>query len=625
MPDGPRHIELSPDALRKGDRMRKRLHRLSGSENYYRSYDFARAIEDLHSQGYSYLQIGSLLHRTKRRVEQAIQFYGTPKPRDDPKDLLEPAQRHKEMLEWNVDAFARFFVEFSPESYFPKHVRPWIESFLRERNLLLNVPPGHAKSIFFSTWIPIWLICRDRNVQVLLISKTKEFAKAWALDIAGNLEHNEALVQAYGRFKTEDGKWSPTGGTFNVLGRTRTIKGAQFTVESRGMNGQVLGRRADFIIVDDPTDQELAASEVDRRAALLHLREQVFTRAEPQVDKPGGRITVVGQRVHLFDMYGELERQEYEIGPNKGKRLWHNEKYPAIADWDTKKVLWPEKFSWEELQLIYARVGGQGPFSCLYQQEPMPEGTALVTKQWIEACRDYTRGARTGYRASKPEEAVFPIVRVVSVDPSPTQWNGIVVGDLLYDRERFTFALTEVYRMKAGVRELKAEVDRIITTAEPDYLIFEESGFLTWFRDDPWFMELTGRVRFVRHHTGVNKNSKDYGVESLAGDFEFERISLPYGDEDGRQMSDMLANEALTWYPGVKEGYDLLMALWFVKFNYRKLAPVRTLPTRVRGGSGAGWSWMTKLRQKKETDEAAYRRWQKDKARANEQRKVSVG
>jgi len=628
--------ELTTYERRKGKEIQARLRRKSG-HSQFKTRDLVVEVHRLMEQPYQWPidLIAQALGLTTRRIRQVLKEQADIEARATAPTSIE--EKYRRMLDWSVDAFETFFNTFSYEGQrkggMPRHVRPWIAAFLRERNLLLNVPPRHAKSIFFMVWLPIWLICRDRNVQVLLVSKTHEFAQNWALEIAKQLENNEELFKAFGRFAPEkegDQKWKPNTGTFTVHGRTKTAGGSQFTVESRGMNGQVLGREADFVIVDDPTDQEDAASETARKRALKHLREQVFTRAEPEGDSPGGRIAVVGQRVHLLDLYGALEKQEYEIGPLIGQKLFHTEKYPAVLNWDTKRVLWPGRFGWDEIMLLYARSGGHGPFSCLYQQEPLPEGSALVTSAWIEGCKDHDRPARTGMRGDKGEPGFLPIVRVVSVDPSPTKFNGIIVGDLLCHKENFHFAVTEVVRMKASVRELKAEVDRIVESQKPDYFIFEESGFLRWFRDDPWFEHIKNRVRLKLHRTGVNKNSMDYGVQSLAGDFEFARISLPYGDDIGRRMTDMLANEALVYPDG--DTSDLLMALWFIKFNYQKLSPVHHLPTRRKGGKGqGGWSFLAKMRSDKNTQDEAYRRWRRAQSRRNaaenqeEMRKVSVG
>ena len=133
-------------------------------------------------------------------------------------------------------------------------------------------------------------------------------------------------------------------------------------------------------------------------------------------------------------------------------------------------------------------------------------------------------------------------------------------------------------------------------------------------------MALKDRVRFILHHTGVNKNSMEYGVQSLAGDFEFANISLPYGDEEGRRMSDLLASEALVYPEG--QTNDILMALWFIKFRYKKLRPIRGLDSYRPGITGQAWSFLSDLRKHKDAKEDAYRAWRK---KQRDQEKVSVG
>jgi hypothetical protein len=574
---------------------------------------------------------------SRKKIAQHFKVYGGPGTdhaiayiinRQAPKEVTGPAdvdERHKWMLRWSVDSFVAFVKEFGPWEVAP-HQRSWVEAFLRERNLLLNVPPGHGKSEIFMVWVPIWLICRDRNVQILEVSNSAEDAGYWGLEVAGQLEFNEGLIQAYGRFAPEnvgDQKWTSRG-VFSVMGRTRKMKGAQFTMESRGMGGRVLGRRADFIVVDDPTKHEDAISPAQRESQLAHLRQQVFTRAEPEGDEwKGGRIAVIGQRVHMLDLYGELEKQEWTRGEKRGTRVWHTEKYPAVLDWENKITLWPKKWTWDEIEVAYARVGTPNAFETMYQQNPVPEGSALVTQEQIDACKDWSRPAGVGFK--KSSDGFPPIVKVLSVDPSPTKFNGIIVGDLAVSRDSFAFAVTHVGRMKAGIEQVKAECDRLIDQFRPDYFVFEESGFLAWFRNDPWFHDLENRVGFIRHHTGANKNHVEYGVQSLAGDFQFERISLPYGDDDARRMTDMLVNEALQYPDG--DTYDTLMALWFIKFNYKHLRPRGKKGSYMGSGRGQGWSFLKGIKDRKENQDYAYREYmrQMEKARrqAQEQKELN--
>jgi hypothetical protein len=517
----------------------------------------------------------------------------------------------KPLLEWSPDAFEAFHNRFSGK-VMPPHVKPWIAAFMRERNLILNVPPRHAKSYYFSVWLPLWLICRDRNTQIMLVSKTRDLAVIWARAIADQMTLNRDLLQAFGRFMPDirgEFPWKPQSGELMVMGRTRETKGAQLTVQSRGSGQQVLGMEADFVIVDDPTDSKISESPTERERHLQWLREEVLTRLQP-----GGRAVVIGQRVHLHDLYGELSGQVYQRGPFKGQRLWHVERYPAILRWPAEdpdhpeaEVLWPADYrpdcpacegrgcddcyvcgwSFEELMVSYERVGGHAAFEMLFQQNPLPEGAGLIRREWAEACFDPNRPAHQGMRPDDPNTAMVPIVRVLSVDPSPTRFHGIVLGDLAYNRNEFAFTVMQCRRVQAGgLRSLTSELRTLVGAYQPDYLIFEESSFSKWFYEDPIYEQFKEQVRTIQHKTHLHsKHHAEYGVQSLAGDFEFRRLSFPYGDAEGRHMTEMLVQEALEYPAG--EYDDILMALWFVKFNWRMLVPTWNLPTRQEPGQRA--------------------------------------
>lgn len=518
---------------------------------------------------------------------------------------LLPGEDGYEETRFTVEGFIKFFERFSGKR-FPEHARPWVRAFVEERNVILNVPPRHAKSTIFSIWIPTWLVCIDRNVQILLISETKEFAKGWATEISGQLEMNYDLVQVFGGFAPDqrgDFPWRPNAGELVVRGRTRHARGAQLTIQSRGMEQQVLGMEADYVIADDPTNQEIAESETKRKTDLKHLREQVLTRIEPQItlddagnriEDQGGRAIIVGQRVHLHDMYGELASQQYERGPNRGTPLWHVESYPAITNFDERddedwepQVLWPERWTYDELMVSYERVGGLAPFSCMYQQVPMPEDESPFKLEWLESCKDHLRNGYEGVKV----ESLNDIARVCSVDPSPNNYNAIVVMDVVYDPRQFAGAILEIDRFKGNLHDLVVKIISAYNRHNFDYLVFEESGFAKWFFEDPLFLTLKDKFKIIKHKTNINKNDREYGVQSLAGDLEFNRLSFPYADADGRRMTQYFAEEALNY--GMAETDDVLMATWFPKWNWKKLKPIKKAEdTHV----GTGWGFMEKFR-----------------------------
>jgi hypothetical protein len=89
-------------------------------------------------------------------------------------------------------------------------------------------------------------------------------------------------------------------------------------------------------------------------------------------------------------------------------------------------------------------------------------------------------------------------------------------------------------------------------------------------------------MRIIPHMTSRNKGDAEYGLESLARDFEFGHIVCPYGDADSRAMTELLFEEARS-YPEAQYD-DILMALWFVKWNWRQLLPDYVEPAEQAGG-----------------------------------------
>jgi hypothetical protein len=146
-----------------------------------------------------------------------------------------------------------------------------------------------------------------------------------------------------------------------------------------------------------------------------------------------------------------------------------------------------------------------------------------------------------------------------------------------------------------------SHVDRIINWYSIDYFIFEQVAAQRWFLQQPEFESFRRKTQVLAHNTGRNKGDPTLGVGSLAMDFEFGNIRLPYGDPEAKQMSELLIDEAMSYPEG--ETDDLLMALWFIKFNFARLVP-RNYPSSGQQGGNVpprlanGWAWMQKEQPK---------------------------
>ena len=375
-----------------------------------------------------------------------------------------------------------------------------------------------------------------------------------------------------------------------VEGRTRATESGDLTLQIRGAGQQILGMEADLIIADDLVDRESSWSEATRDHLSEYFHGDVMSRRSTR-----GRVVVVGQRIHYLDLYAELAEKLYSRGAKAGEPVWHHINYPAIADWDTESVLWPEEWPFDRLMEVYEdlkRKGNSWLFDAMYQQNPIPPEERLVLDEWVYGdaehigCLDHDRFAGMGLT---PRTADEELIRVASLDPSPTRAAGLIVADVLRSRDTFHAGILEATRARMDVREMLRQVERVTGEYNPAYLIFEQNAAQRWFLHDPGFLRWrdSHNVRVIAHTTGKHKTDPQFGVQSLAVAFEYGRIRLPWGDSRGREMSKLLIEEAVNYPFGPYT--DLLMALWFIAFNHAKLTPPRGSGAKDKAQPGPGF------------------------------------
>jgi hypothetical protein len=459
------------------------------------------------------------------------------------------------------EAFEKFFVRFSGESYLPDHAKEWVQLALENPRQIVNTPPGHCKSTVLSIWFPAWLICTDRNDQILLMSKTKDLVATWGWSIASVLT-SEEIVKVYGRFvsdKMGDTVWQPGQGRLLVLGRTKKTKPGDLSIYCRGMDQQILGIRANWIICDDIVDPETYESPDKLRKAQRKFVE-IATRVNPD-----GHMLVVMQRVHPEDLTHELSERTFDTGKRAGQAAWKLHTQPMVLDWEKQTLLWPGYFSWDDVERIRNDIGTV-MFSTMYQQDPLPPEATMIRPEWIDACKDPDRPLGVGIDKKK---AQIPVALVLSIDPSPRNWNVMLVADTHWSKGNWALMMVDVWRWKGSTPEFEAAVLRACRRYHPDYLIVEESSFGSWINDSVLKEILPDYCTLIKHHTGSNKLKVDLGADTLSVDYEMARISIPWGDDDAKAAFKFLITEALGW-PKAKI-FDSFMATWFIKWNRKKL------------------------------------------------------
>ena len=535
------------------------------------AWAWRKAFDEFEARGYARGTIKQACTLGRRRVDQIYRETTSGGATIVPS---EPILTHD--LSLTPESFKAFYEKYNPQGYsLPEHCREWIQDFFDPLvyDLMLNVPSRHNKSSIFSHWVPVFLLAYNRDLKILVGSETERQAVKWSRAIAFTLTENKALIADFGPFKPENQSlpWSPESGRLMVQGRAKLD--GDMSIQVKGAGAAVLGAEANVIIVDDPQSPKSSSSE-ETTKRLDWLREEMFSRATPCEDFPTGKTLVIGQRVRHDDIYSRITEIASDTTLAEGEANWTIIKYPAVLDWPSQKVLWPDVRPWSYLMAQRRRMGKLA-FEALFQQNPAASDAPLVDSAWW--ARNHSLDLSYGEGPRLRGDLTY--ARVTSLDPAPTGRNALVTLDILYDRETFEAWVVD-YETWRGQDRLEAAVFETVQRLGPDYFVFEKSATSGYMTGLPWMERLRKSIPVLAHGTSTNKNDLLMGMGSVAADIEAGRLHLPWSTEEDRAKSQALQDEIQGWYPEKKSDYDLLAAIWFVKWNHAKLRPPGSVPRR---------------------------------------------
>ena len=226
--------------------------------------------------------------------------------------------------------------------------------------LMLLVPPRHGKSELASKRLPAWLLGRQPHKQFLSVSATEGLAADFGRDvrnIIGSAEYRAVFDTRLAEDSQAKGKWHTSeGGMFYAI----------------GVEGNILGRGGDLLLIDDPyATMKEAQSELTRKNVWDWYTGTAYNRL-----MPGAAIVVINHRMHEDDLCGQLLAQQAAGGDK-----WEVVELPALSD--AGEALWPEAYPVQALERI-RRNSQPRYWSALYQQRPAPEDGDYFKAEWLK-------------------------------------------------------------------------------------------------------------------------------------------------------------------------------------------------------------------------------------------------
>jgi predicted phage terminase large subunit-like protein len=189
-------------------------------------------------------------------------------------------------------------------------------------NLLVTMPPRHAKSTYSTVLFPSYFMARDPRRFVMSCSYNAELATGFGREVRETVE-NLLISQAFPdfilspKFTAADSWRTESGGLYNAV----------------GIGGTTSGRPANLLIVDDPIKaREEAESMTQRNKTWSYYTSALATRLQPTHDNRPAKQLIILTRWHPDDIGGRLQETD-----DWAEGLWEHVNYPAIRT-ETKRT-----------------------------------------------------------------------------------------------------------------------------------------------------------------------------------------------------------------------------------------------------------------------------------------------
>jgi len=334
---------------------------------------------------------------------------------------------------------AWFIVEPATEFVDNWHIKlicEYLEACVRGevRNLIINIPPRHMKSLLVNVFFPAWVWTFAPEKKFLFSSYAEDIAIRDSVNCRKIIQSDWYRL----RWKMELSSSQNQKSKFE-----NTKSGYRLSI---GVGGGATGEGGDFIVVDDPIKAKDAYSDSIRDGVNEWWSNTMSTRLNNP--KTGVRIVIM-QRLHENDLTGYLlkgkEKYEHVVLPAEYEGVRYqssiNLNDPRKTDGE---LLWPDRFGEKELQSLKASLSERGVASQL-QQRPSPIAGNIFKREWFS----------NRYAIEKPV-ATFISWDTALSDSENAAYSSCVVGQLSSDYRLF---IKEVYRGKLQFPQLKLTVE----------------------------------------------------------------------------------------------------------------------------------------------------------------------
>lgn len=426
-----------------------------------------------------------------------------------------------------------------------RHHRIWNSHLMSGQDVCEMAPRDHGKSESLVRAYALWKAKYDPWVKEILILGADQTSAVRNLDkIKQKIEGTPSL-----KHLVPKGRNDPYSRTEIRLSNGKTI-------EAKGVGSPLRGGHPQLIILDDVLNERNSLTPDNRKLISDYFWAVIYPMKDKglEVHRAKGwksQIVTVGTAQDWDDLYHALQKNPGFIG----------EKMKAIVNAETQEVLWPERYTFQDLQNIKA---AQGPlmFSREYQNEPISDDTSLFPRALFDELKDRDLSYASAYAGNNP---VYMGVDFSVPGTTDGDWTVIFVFEFLQNEQKYrvlNYWRAKPNSMQEQIHQIELWCQRYNVTV--GYL--EDNMFQRVYAKhfaDRSALPLSG-------HT-VNasaKNSLQHGILGFRPLFENERWIFPYKTLADQEKTDLIVTE----FSGIRQRKgkigneqfhdDIVMAMW---------------------------------------------------------------
>lgn len=255
------------------------------------------------------------------------------------------------------------------------------------KKLIINIPPGTAKSMMAGVLWPSWVWTKNPSWQLLGASYEQGLATRDAVK-ARELMRGEWYTRWF------RGPNSPFSGEPWEFADDQDLKTFYRNTAhghrlSLGVGGKGTGYRGHALLIDDPISVKDAYSKIIRDTCIKWKDETMSSRFN---DKANATECLIMQRVHEEDLTGHLLRKgdweclrlpaEFELKHRCRTRTWSGAEFWKDPRQEEGELLFPALFPASVLKTMKRDVGSYG-YAGQFQQRPAPAEGGILKRDWF--------------------------------------------------------------------------------------------------------------------------------------------------------------------------------------------------------------------------------------------------